>query len=328
MDKVLKRYFWVFHLALIVLIALLFALTVSNFAAGGLSTLMVVSAPSSARKAAKAKAPRKRSLVPLDKGAWEPVGADGDTDADKTEEPSEEPIKIAEGEYPLSDLPVQLNGTLVATASEYSMAMLKDTGGNATFFVGETEQFMDGVEVMKVERDRILIKRDGRVEQIDLEGATGKGKGKGPSRRKFGSRNPLSKSTPMSAKPVKTNDRFAKVRAGITKVNDGEFKVSKNVLKQVMSDPTKFRDGADAKPYRKGGKFGGFEITKLRSGSMLGDIGLRQGDVITSVNGRKLNSMNVALDLYQKLSKNQNLNSMKIEVERGGKPKSLNYKVQ
>jgi general secretion pathway protein C len=317
----------VFHLVLIALIALLFALTVSNFVAGGLSTLMVVSAPAVPKGAGPSEPASKRSLAVVDPGAWKAPGVGEDTAPTKEPEPVDEPIKIAEGEYPLSDLPVALNGTLVATASEYSMAMLKDTKGTATFFVGEGELFMEGVEVMRVERDRVLIKREGRVEQIDLEGAAGTGT-TGAKPNKFGARPPMASSTPLTAKPVAPTDRFVSARAGITKVNDGEYRVSKNILKDVLADPTKFRDGADAKPYRKGGKFGGFELTKLRSGSMLGDIGLQQGDVITSVNGRKLNSMNVALDLYQNLSKKQDLNSMTIEVERGGKPKSLSYKVQ
>ena len=62
----------------------------------------------------------------------------------------------------------------------------------------------------------------------------------------------------------------------------------------------------------------------MKPGSIYYDLGIRPGDVITSVNGKPLTSPNVALDFYSKFNSGQ-LSNIKLGVERGGKSQTLDF---
>ncbi|MEL6179241.1 MAG: type II secretion system protein N, partial [Myxococcota bacterium] len=268
MDMVAKRYFWVFQLGTVLAVALLGAMTVNNVISGALSPLLVTAPPSQAKVDPGAKTSKTNTLSKLDDTSWRPPPKPPETsDSSKEEpeeqEPTEEVIPLGEGEYPLSDLNVKLNGTLVAANPRWSMAMLYDNGSRASFFVSTGESFLE-VEVRKIERDRIVIEREGRLEQIDMENdGTKKPTSRSlsrPSRTPFGGKSPPAKAPakPEPKEVSKVNDKFSKLREGITKKGDSSFTIDRKVIKEVLSNPSKYRDGTKPVPNYVGGKPNGF----------------------------------------------------------------------
>jgi len=63
----------------------------------------------------------------------------------------------------------------------------------------------------------------------------------------------------------------------------------------------------------------------VRPGSLYRAIGIRSGDVITSVNGTKIDSPNKALELFEQLKNSSNIS---VEIERRGQPKTLGYSIK
>jgi len=339
-ENLLKKYFWVLQLVLVLLIALLAALSVTNLISAKVAPLLVLAppAPSTTDANTQANADPSRKLSNLDNAVWRP---EPKVEAPPAEEPVEEPVEepapaFAEGEYPLSDLDVTLTGTTVASSAQWSMALVIDRKSSGTLLLQEGDRILEDAELVKIERDRIVIRRNNQLEQIDLESD---GKPKPPGKYTPPKRAPAS--TPLSARPSnlsagkavsaaggKGNDKFADLKKGIEKVKDGEYAVDRSVLSQVLTNPEKFKDGTQVRPNYKNGKPNGFRLSGLSAGSPLYDIGLRPGDVITAVNGTSLDSPNKALQLYQKMGNLSGVNNVSVTVERGGKSQNLSYKLK
>ncbi len=69
---------------------------------------------------------------------------------------------------------------------------------------------------------------------------------------------------------------------------------------------------------------GGFVITHLQAGSWLTKIGLREGDVVRSVVGERVSTVDDAARVYARL---RGIRSFNVEIERGSKHLVLRYQV-
>lgn len=83
--------------------------------------------------------------------------------------------------------------------------------------------------------------------------------------------------------------------------------------------------GLKAGPYSEEGKKTGIAITALNEEGVLKEIGIKQGDVIKTVNGFTLNSPYQIFNAYRKLKDNAEL---KVEITRKGTPLTLTYRVE
>ncbi len=342
METYLKRYFWVLHLVLILAAAGFFAVAASNVLDGLISPFAVLSPPPP-QKVAKSNASKvgASNLAATDKERWgkpAPEDPNKPEDENKPDEAvaEEEPEVQPEGEYPVSDLPVSLSGTMVASNSRWSRALLIDNSSRASFSAVEGEAILEeGAKLVKIERDRVVVEREGRLEQIELENPNaGKGgKRGGASKRNTFSRAPktpaLSKTTPKpaakSAASGGKNDKFSDLRKGIRKLNDNKFEVDRKTIQEVLTNPGKYRDGTRPIPNYKGGKINGFKLVGMKPGSIYYDLGLRPGDVITSINGKPLNGPNAALELVQNIG---TISNVRLGIDRNGTQREVSANIK
>jgi type II secretion system protein C len=76
--------------------------------------------------------------------------------------------------------------------------------------------------------------------------------------------------------------------------------------------------------FRAGLPFG-FKLIRVPRDSLLTQVGLQTGDTVIAINGRPLNSVSVALELYAQLGQ---LDAVSVTVERDNVPLTLAYRVQ
>lgn len=338
METVFKRYFWAIHLVMLLMVAGVSAMAANNVVEGLLSPLSVTSPPPPQKIDNKPSARQPTLASSQDKDKWgkppepEAPEGEGEKDADKEADEPEPEELIAEGEYPVSDAPVNLTGTMVAGDPTWSMALMVDTSSRASFSAQEGDEILEeGAKIVKIERDRVIVEREGRLEQIELESdGPPRGAKKRPSlspRKGPSSLKPKTSPAPAvssSSRSSKT-DKFAELRKGITKVNESQFQVKRDTIKQVLGNPGKFKDGTKPIPNYKGGKINGFKLVGMKPGSVYYDLGIRPGDIITSVNGKPLNGPNAALELVSGVN---TLKKVDIEVERNGSSRKLQYNIQ
>jgi general secretion pathway protein C len=81
-----------------------------------------------------------------------------------------------------------------------------------------------------------------------------------------------------------------------------------------LASQAKFRNHSD-----------GLLITRIRRSSLFRKMGLRNGDIITDIDGRRINSVEDALNLYRNIS---SANRVTLGLKRRGRPRTIDYVIR
>ena len=208
-----------------------------------------------------------------------------------------EPKPPGEVEAPPSNLSVKLLGTSVSDIPELSLATLQDLTAKDTtvYAIGD---LLQGATVVDIQRLRVTVDNQGRREVIDLEQSVA---------------GPVTNQTPASP-----------LAQGITAVGPGKFLVDRKVLEAFLANPTPELTKAFLAPVYEGGLTRGWKLARLASGSMLGKLGLAQGDVLRRVNGFELTDPTKLLEIFTRL---RDASRVEVEVERNGASQRLEYRI-
>ncbi len=105
----------------------------------------------------------------------------------------------------------------------------------------------------------------------------------------------------------------------IKKLTDGSYEVDRGVVRELVAGGGA-NAGATASPIVEKNEVKGLRMRGVRPNSAAGQIGLRSGDTIASIDGEQIKTMEQMLDLYGKLDK---LNGLELQGTRAGKPLSI-----
>jgi general secretion pathway protein C len=126
--------------------------------------------------------------------------------------------------------------------------------------------------------------------------------------------------------PADPDDEMAQaVAAGVKKIDDSNYEISRGLVDKVLSNPMAVAKGARVVPSVKDGKANGFKLYAIRPGSVYAQIGLANGDTIHAINGFDLTSPDKALEVYTKVKE---ATSLTVAVTRRGKEQVLNYAIK
>ena len=104
------------------------------------------------------------------------------------------------------------------------------------------------------------------------------------------------------------------------------IKVSQDYWKKLINkDLSKILMQAGAEPAIVNGQITGFRIHSIEKDSIYGKAGLHDEDVISSINGTKLDNVGESVKLLQSL---RNTPSVSVDVERGGQKTTVSIEVQ
>ncbi len=106
---------------------------------------------------------------------------------------------------------------------------------------------------------------------------------------------------------------------------DVPINFKRSALQQELKDLPRLLSQAKALPYIMNGKAYGFVLQDIAPGSLYAKAGLRNGDVIRRVNGKPVTTIEQGMAMYQSL---QDAPFIRLQIERAGKPQTLNYQVQ
>jgi len=107
---------------------------------------------------------------------------------------------------------------------------------------------------------------------------------------------------------------------GIKKVGESEYEVSRELLEEVLSDPTNIVQQARVIPQEDGLRFFG-----IRSNSIFWKIGIKNGDTLHKINNVELNDVEKALSVFEELRSQSNFT---IDFTRAGKEYTYEYNVK
>jgi general secretion pathway protein C len=116
-----------------------------------------------------------------------------------------------------------------------------------------------------------------------------------------------------------------KTGSGLSSLNQSPAVALKNIRSDIMKNPASFGDYALPVVVKENGKQVGYRLQPQKKGQMLSELGINPGDVITQINGVKLDNQQNGISALRKLSTATNLN---IVVKRNGAEVPLNISLQ
>lgn len=186
--------------------------------------------------------------------------------------------------------PLTLIGTFVS-GGEAPYAIIEDDKKKVqdVFAVGEPI-FGEG-KVKRILVDRVEIERGGQAETLVLDIDSGGGDDGGASGGSGGD---------------------------LVVVQEAEYTQALENLPLLLTQ-------ARAVPYFRDGKAQGLRLFAVKAGSFYERLGLKNGDVLKSINGNSLADLSQAMQLLEKLRTER---SFSISVERNSEPKDLRYEIR
>jgi type II secretion system protein C len=236
------------------------------------------------------------------------------------------------------DLHLKLIGTSLQSRSK-PYAIIEDPTGNESLYqVGE--QIPDAGKLVSVEVNRALIDRNGHRVAIEIPASdlpevppsqlgVPPGAIRGPMlrglpaamRRKL---QRLRAGAPGAAAGDDDNsdddssDDNSKIE--LKKLGPGKFEVSRAEVQQTMENPAQFFSQMRALPHFVNGKTDGFSISQVQPGSVFQQIGLQDGDLLTSIQGQPVTNPMQAMGLIQAV---KTASAIDLTVNRNGSPTSV-----
>jgi general secretion pathway protein C len=101
--------------------------------------------------------------------------------------------------------------------------------------------------------------------------------------------------------------------------------LNREVVRENLENLPELMTQARAELYYKEGRAEGFQLSQIQEGSLLRSVGFENGDVIRSVNGQEIRSLEDAIVLYQKFGDSD---SFTIGILRGERARTLNVKLK
>lgn len=339
METLFKRYFWVIQLVIAVIAALLIGAGLSRIVFAKLAPYGIAIPHEGLKISGDSSRGDKPPMLGISEvGFAQPeVSEVVDLCADVTCEDGEvcnpdtgecevegaEDVLDDPNAGPCYDTELKLNlaGTMVSENEEWSVAVMHDPSTKKTVFARVGDSLLSQAEVTSISRNRVMLVRDGQIECLRPESVrkAAKDRPKPKPRR-------VRSAGADNSKNVDTSDLSKLADNAVTKRGGNKYDIDKNALDAVLKDQRKLREQAPTvAPFYRDGKAAGFRLNGVKSDSIFSSLGIRNGDVISSVNGQAIDSPQRAMELYEGLSKR---GTIKMVVERGGRPTTITYEIQ
>ncbi len=214
-------------------------------------------------------------------------------------------------------LKLKLLGVIVSTDPEKSMAIIKDQNSNKTdiYFIHDKIQ---GAEILEIKKASVILKRAGKKEVLYLyENLANSG-------NSFSGRSGIV-SRYQGFRPPIGGGGGGGVNLEVREVANNTYEVDKNDFDRITNNLGSILTQARVVPYFRNGKIVGYKIFNIRPDGVFAKIGLRNVDIIKSVNGETLESPEKALQLFQFLKTED---TFRIVLERNGRQMTLTYRLR
>ena len=213
---------------------------------------------------------------------------------------SEKAIVQKQTKAPETRLNLTLKGVLAATPMKMASAIIAQGKNGKEEIYGIGDKMSGGVTIKEIHPEFVMLERNGRLETLKLQKISGVDlKSSASGYKASGSRGNYSKGSPAAAlKQIRTN---------------------------ILKNPTSFGEYALPVVVKENGRQIGYRLKPQKKGDLLSEIGIQPNDVITQINGVKLNKPQNGISALRKLSTAKNLS---IVVKRNGAEVPLNISLQ
>ena len=140
----------------------------------------------------------------------------------------------------------------------------------------------------------------------------------------------VSKKSGSKKKSTKTNPRNAglsdeELDDGIEKINDNKFIIQRSLVDRVLENQGSLMKTARVIPHEEDGRVVGVRLYGIRRTSLLGRLGVRNGDMLRTINGFDMTSPDTALEAYARL---RTADKLTLAVKRQNNDMTIEYRIE
>ncbi len=218
-----------------------------------------------------------------------------------TQEQNNEPVK--------TELPLNLIGTVILKNEERSVATIEDKGDSQVYPFRVDDELPGKIKIISIAAYKVVFRNltNGRKEFVDMPE---EGNGTKISVGSLSSRKP----------PVTKGDG-----GGIEQTAPNTFNIARSELDKYLSNINDVLTQARAIPHFENGQPAGYKLIQIVPGSVYEKLGLKNGDVLSGVNGEPITDPARAFELLSQL---KTASQLELTVKRDGQTsnKSYNFK--
>ena len=202
---------------------------------------------------------------------------------------------VAPTSAPETRLNLVLRGVIASDPMARSSAIIAQGNGGKEDVYGVGDKLPGGVSVSEVHAETVILERGGRLETLNL-----------------------AKDSDVGEIIASEDDN-----PGLPPASPGE--ALRDIRSNILKNPTSFGEYALPVVVKQEGKQIGYRLEPQQKGDMLAELGLEPEDVITEINGVKLDNPQNGIVALRKLSTS---NMISIKVRRNGAEVPLNIQLQ
>lgn len=206
---------------------------------------------------------------------------------------------------------------LIIAASDadpaWSMAALSGSGANASQLVRPGEE-ISGKTVEIIEWNRVVLSQGPSICQVQMF-------------RPADAPGPVM--APAAPTPPPTPGRPgglpADIASKIQRVSATEFHVDRQVVDKILENQAELMRSARIVPEQENGKVVGIRLFGIRPDTLLGALGMENGDRLQTINGFDMTSPEKALEAYARL---RTADKLTVQVNRRGQNVNLDFMIK
>ncbi len=307
----MKRYFWLLYLLLVTVAAALAAQMVNAYISAQLAAPLKPTQTQASRTAGPLaqQAPLAHYEIINKRNIFNATPPSDTPEPPRTAEPPPPPLEV-----PATPLPLKLVGIMAGKQAQAPrFAIIESTGnppGQAVYQVGDSVQQVFIVDILP---GCVVLDRGGGQQKLCFEKDAGSA--------------PAPGATPRAAAvaPAPAPQPGDAGGADIVRVDTGTWQVRREKLLENFASVGSLSSQATVTPYFVQGQQLGFRLSRLRTGGVLQQIGLQEGDVLQQVNGLDIHTPQEALQAYQQL---QTESTVRLSILRNNSPTTLTYEIR
>ena len=239
-----------------------------------------------------------------------PLGADGQPIAEW--DPSQPPPKCV-GK-------LRLVGSVVSPSDpEWSFAAIAGTNDGKTMLYREGST-VDGSRVVAVNSSSVVMAGSGGACQLLMF-----------EEEELGTQTPRPAAKPaVAASQARKDARNAglsdqELDEGISKISDTQFTIQRSLVDRALANQGSLMRTARVIPHEEDGRVVGVKLYGIRRNSLLGRLGIRNGDMLRTINGFDMTSPDSALEAYSRL---RSADKLALAVKRQNKEMTIEYNIE
>jgi general secretion pathway protein C len=237
------------------------------------------------------------------------VGADGEPVAEW--DPSKPPPKCTGS--------LRLVGAVVSPRDpEWSFAAIAGTSGGKTMLYREGSS-VDGSRIVAVSSSSVVMAGSGGACQLLM--FEEEQPGVAPPRLA------TKPATPATGRASARNAGLSdqELEEGIEKISDTRFNIQRSLVDKALANQGSLMKTARVIPHEENGRVVGVKLYGIRRNSLLGRLGVRNGDMLRTINGFDMTSPDTALEAYSRL---RSADKLSLAVKRQNKEMTIEYNIE